>query len=124
MNAQNLARMAYSSAAAPTRMPRNIEYDIFSRVTRRLKVEATRDVINFAELASALSDNRRLWGILAVDLASEENKLPVELRAKILSLANFVDQHTRQVLLKKVSADALIDINVAIMRGLRAQGTG
>lgn len=121
MNAQTMARMAYSSAAAPTRTAQGVEYEAFAKVTARLKSYSGRGREGFPGLAAALSDNRRLWTILALDVADPENKLPELLRAQILSLAEFTQAHTAQVLMRNATAAALIDINTSIMRGLRQQ---
>ena len=47
------------------------------------------------------------------------NGLPIELRAQIISLAEFVRRHSLAVLGGRASVSALIDINTAIMKGLR-----
>ena len=68
-----------------------------------------------------MTDNQRLWGALADDLMSEGNTLPVALRANLVSLAEFVRKHTMAVLGGKASVDALVDINMMIMKGLRGE---
>lgn len=119
MNAHNLARTAYSSSTAPTRTPRSTEYEAFAKVTHRLK-SALAPNGNFTALVSALYENNRLWTILAADVSGDENRLPADLRAGIFYLHEFTQHHTRQILQNKESADVLIDINAAIMRGLRS----
>jgi flagellar biosynthesis activator protein FlaF len=47
------------------------------------------------------------------------NALPVPLRAQLISLAEFVRQHSMRVLAGRASIAPLIDINTAIMKGLR-----
>lgn len=119
--------------------PREIEYEIFSRVTRRL-VEAIPASVRtgnapvgatpspslriLPDFAAALHENSRLWTALAIDLSHPDNGLPVDLRARLLSLASFVFKETGRIL----SGDggdpnALVDMNLAIMRGLRERGT-
>jgi flagellar protein FlaF len=78
----------------------------------------------FPDLVAALHDNRRLWTILAVEVADEANALPRDLRARIFYLAEFIAQHTPKVLTREAGAEALIEINTAIMRGLRGQTGG
>jgi flagellar protein FlaF len=42
------------------------------------------------------------------------------LRARIFYLAEFTRAHTRKVLRRTAGPDALVEINLAVMRGLRA----
>lgn len=118
MNALQLARAAYATAA-PVRPQRSVEYDAFARVTERL-TQASLDPAAFPRLVTALTENRRLWTILAADVADADNALPEALRARIFYLAEFTRIHTRQVLRRKADPKALVDINLAVMRGLRA----
>jgi len=121
VNATDLAKTAYSAKTAPTRTLRGTEYEIFARITHRLKAAASVPSSGFAAMARALHDNRDLWAMLAEDVAGEDNALPVSLRQQILSLAEFTKQHSRRILAGDAKADVLIDINTAIMRGLRQE---
>ncbi|MDW4549249.1 flagellar biosynthesis regulator FlaF [Defluviimonas sp. D31] len=121
MNAHLLARSAYAGAAAPTRTGRGTEYEVFARVTHRLK-SAGRGDGDFNTLVRALHDNRTLWTTLAADVAIETNQLPKSLRAQIFYLSEFTAHHTRRVLAGEAGVTVLIDINTAVMRGLRNEG--
>lgn len=116
---------AYADLDAPVKTPRSAEYETFARVTRRLAradSEASRETPGgFSELAEALTDNQRLWTVLASDVAGENNGLPRELRARLFYLAEFTRQHSRQVLSGAAAAGVLVEINTAVMRGLRAR---
>ena len=114
-----MAKTAYSTAQAPTRTPRSTEYEAFARITHELKTAAQNAGTEFAELARALHANRRLRTVLAADVAEDGNGLPVELRARIFYLAEFTDVHSRKILRGEEKPDALIEINTAVMRGLR-----
>lgn len=118
-----MARSAYSGAATPTRTGRGTEYEVFARVTRRLR-QAQSGEGGYAALVSALHDNRSLWSTLAADVAVETNGLPKPLRARIFYLAEFTIQHSRRVLAGEAGVEVLIDINTAVMRGLRGEGEG
>lgn len=120
MNAAQLARTAYSPSRAGTMTERGTEYAVFARITHDLKSATDRGRPGFAALAAALHENRRLWRILAIDVADAANALPDDLRARIFYLAEFTDQHTRKILNGQDSAEALIEINTSVMRGLRA----
>jgi flagellar biosynthesis activator protein FlaF len=117
-----MARAAYASPDAPVRTQRATEYDAIARITARLKAADAPDGVEFAKLAAALHDNRKLWATLAADVAEPENPLPGALRARILYLAEFTDHHSRKVLARQAGADPLIEINTAVMRGLRGDG--
>ncbi|OWY07728.1 MULTISPECIES: flagellar biosynthesis regulator FlaF [Thioclava] len=121
MYATTLAKTAYSNPSQPMRTPRGLEFELFARITRRLKQVSSQDV-PFAALAEAIFENRRLWTALAADVADSENGLPQDLRARIFFLNEFTQAHSRLVLSEKRSVDVLIDVNTAIMRGLRQEG--
>jgi flagellar protein FlaF len=112
------ARDGYG-VAAPTRSARGSEYAVFAQVTRRLAAADEADRAAYPRLAEAVIDNQRLWGTLAEDLMLESNVLPVALRAQLISLAEFVRRHSLAVLRGQAKVAALVDINTAIMRGLR-----
>lgn len=118
MTAQLLAQAAYTGRAAPTRTERSIEYDAFARVTRLLK-SAQIPETPFGTLAQALHDNRALWIALAADVADPENQLPPTLRAQIYYLAEFTLAQSSKVLAGQPGVQALVDVNMAVMRGLR-----
>jgi len=120
MNAFNMAQSAYANSATPTRTARGTEYDAFARITHRIK-SAAHDKSKFNALVAALHDNKKLWSILAADVSDDNNTLPDELRGRIFYLYEFTAHHTSKILRKEESVDALIDINTAMMRGLRSQ---
>ncbi|MEJ2023293.1 MAG: flagellar biosynthesis regulator FlaF [Maritimibacter sp.] len=115
-----MAKTAYATNKAPIRTPRGTEYEAFVRVTQRLKAAADKGDMGFADLAQALHLNRRLWTILASDVADKDNTLPQELRARIFYLAEFTTQHSRKVLKGEDTVLPLLEINMAVMRGLRS----
>ena len=114
-NAQ--ARSGY--AVTPIRTDRGTEYAVFAQITHRLTAIDEHDRTAFPRLAQAVSDNQRLWGTLAEDLMHDANALPVPLRAQLISLAEFVRRHSLAVLGGRASIAPLVDINTAIMKGLR-----
>ena len=111
------ARAAY--AAEPVRTARGTEYAIFARITHSMKSVDEADRSAFPALARAVTDNQRLWAVLAEDLMSDQNLLPVALRGQLIGLSEFVRRHTHAVLGGRASVEPLIDINTAIMKGLR-----
>ncbi len=124
MNAANLAKTAYAAPDKPTRTLRGTEYEVFARITHRLKAASALGDAGFASLARAIYDNRRLWTLLAADVADPGNQLPAALRAQIFYLAQFTNLHSSKVLASKATAEVLVDINTSIMKGLREYGGG
>ncbi len=102
------SNLAYAQPAAPTRTPRAAEYEVIARITRQLAATAARRTENYPAFIAALADNERLWSTLAVDVAGDGNGLPQALRARLFFLA--------------ASAEVLVDINTAVLRGLRGEG--
>lgn len=119
MNAFDMARTAYGTTSQAVKTPRDTEYDAFARITRQLRAAAENQGRDFSGFIRALDINRRLWTILATDVADKQNALPKQLRAQIFYLAEFTLQHTNKVMNRKGDVAILIDINMAIMRGLQ-----
>jgi len=119
MNSYSMARNAYGTTVTPLRTERGNEYQAFGKVTAALTAVQAAGSNEIAALASALDDNRKLWAILRDDVAHDDNELPMELRQQIYALSQFVLNMTPKVLSGAAKIDALIDINTAIMRGLR-----
>lgn len=108
---------AYQRAATQADSPRELEYRAFGQVTAAL-VRARETRAELGELAGALDANRRLWNVMSADCSMPENKLPLELRASIISLALWVAKYSSQVLREGVELDPLIDVNRSMMEGL------
>jgi flagellar biosynthesis activator protein FlaF len=113
------ARSAYARPGAPARTSRSIEYDLLARTTQRMSAAWGRRNEDFPAFVEALSDNLRLWSTLAIDVAQPENGLPAALRAQLFYLYQFTTEHSRAVLKGTASIEVLVDINTAVMRGLR-----
>lgn len=101
------------------RSARDTEYAVISRVTRMLRQSIVSGDAN--QRIEAVDKNNQLWTILASDLASDGNALPDELRANLLSLASFSLRHGHAVLARNATVEALIDVNMSIMKGLRGR---
>ena len=121
MNATDQALRAYApNSANVIRTGRSSEIQAFSQITTRLS--DARKQNNFNALVSALHDNRKLWSLLAVDVADAQNGLSAPLRAQIFYLSEFTALQTGKILRKEADVDALIDINRAVMAGLAGNG--
>jgi flagellar protein FlaF len=119
--ATSLARVAYA-AAAPVRTPRDTEIIAFETITARL-VRASAADAPMPLRAEAIHANRMLWTALATDIATPDNGLPRDLRARLLYLAEFSLLQSRAALRNPEALAGLIDVNRAVMRGL-AGATG
>ena len=117
----NLSRAfeAYSKPISPTRTTRDLEYKVLARITHKLKAASEEPNTKLPVLAKALHENRRLWSAFAVDVANERNMLPVDVRARILYLAEFTWHQTSLILQGKASCNDLISVNMSILRGLK-----
>ncbi len=109
----------YARPESPQKTPRAIEYELLARVTQALTSAWGTRKENFSGLMTALDDNMRLWATLAADVAEPTNGLPAPLRAQLFYLYEFSLQHSRSVREGTASVEVLIDINTAVMRGLR-----
>jgi flagellar biosynthesis activator protein FlaF len=121
MNTMQMSHSGYGATNAHIRTPRSIEYDVLARATARIKA-ACEEGVHFARLAEALTENNRIWTLFATDVAEANNGLPAMLRAQLFYLAEFTFLHTQKVLKGEATADALIEINTAVLRGLAGQG--
>jgi len=119
-----MSLQAYQRAAEQAEGPKQTEYRLFGLVTRALMDAALKDSSDHSGRMKALHWNRRLWTTLAADCANPDNRLPVQLRANIISLSIWVDKYTSEVMQKQAAIQPLIDVNRIIMQGLSGQMTG
>jgi flagellar protein FlaF len=98
--------------------PRAIEYRLLGQVTAAL-MDADRDPKNGSKLVDAALWNRRVWAAFKVDLLNENNRLPRDLRSKLVSIALFIERETTQILAFKADLSWVIGINKTIMDGLK-----
>lgn len=108
---------SYQRVQNQTEDPRKTEYRLFALVTKAL-IDAEKS--DRTSLVKAIHWNRRLWLTLQADCAGEDNRLPEATRAGIISLAIWVDKHSRKVLKGQGQLKALVDVNRSIMEGLAA----
>lgn len=115
------ATRAWARTEPATRTARALEYDLMARLTARLTAAYARRRDDHPALVRALNDNLSLWSTLAADVAGDGNGLPPQLRARLFYLYEFTAHQTRLILDGHASAEVLVDINTAVMRGLRGQ---
>lgn len=112
---------AYHQARTYSETPRAVEYRLINEVTREL-VRARDEGLTGIALAPALHRNREMWGTFSIMCEDERNQLPYDLRARIVSLALWVNRHTSAVVRGREDMGDLIEVNRAIMAGLEPAG--
>ena len=112
----NRARSDSALAAADTN-PREVEYRLFQQITRALMAAGAEDRASDT-FREAIENNRRLWDALRNDLESEANWLAKDLKAKLISLALWVNRHSDMVIDSTAEVGPLIAVNQTIMEGL------
>ncbi len=108
-------QQTYLQVQNVTEDPRQTEYRIVAQITAAM-IKAEQQ--GHAEIVRAVHWNRRLWLTLQSDCASEDNSLPDAVRAGIISLAIWVDKHSRKVLKHEAELAPMIEVNRNIMEGL------
>lgn len=116
-----MSYQTYQRTARQAETPREVEYRLFGDVTRALMEAAKLDASDIAGRMAALDWNRRVWAALATDCSSDQNGLPVQVRAHIISLSLWVGRHTSAIMRREEDFQPLIDVNRLIMQGLQAQ---
>ncbi len=113
-----MSLQAYQKATQRAETPRDAEYRLFGQVTRALLQAAEADPDDIKTRIEALDWNRRVWSALACDCSTEDNGLPVGVRAQIISLSLWVSRHTSAVMRREEEIAPLVEINKMIMQGL------
>lgn len=102
----------------PAGNPRETEAWALTEAARRMADAQRRD--SEADLLAAIRLNWRLWTIFQAELSVEECPLPTDMRINMLSLSNFVDKTTVDIIADPQAhkANILISINRNIAAGL------
>jgi len=108
----------YRTTVRETADSRQIEHRLLAEATSALEAHA--DGADRVGLIHAVHRNRQLWGAFLGDLSGEQNTLPDSLRAGLISLALWVQQHSGEVMAKRETVEPLIEINRMVMDGLRS----
>lgn len=108
---------AYQKANQNAETPRLTEYRAFALFTRAME-EADREDDAMARIR-AIANNRRLWLTLQTDLLSEENRLPDDLKGRLLSIALWVGRYSAKAMKGEASIDPLVTVNKQIMEGMK-----
>ncbi|CAA7616134.1 putative Flagellar FlaF family protein [Candidatus Terasakiella magnetica] len=111
----------YTSVPAPGN-PRQTEAWALTETARRISLSQSENS-SIDDFLAAIRVNWRLWTIFQAELASDECALPIEMRQNVLSLCNFVDKRTVEIIASRDRslADSLININRQLAAGLFVQ---
>ena len=111
----------YKSAQTNKDDPRDLEYRLLAQVTGAL-IKARDDFANVKDRVAAAKWTRDIWSALRQDLVSENNQLPKELRASLVSISLWIEKEALRVMDGSGDINALIDVNRNIMAGLKPEG--
>lgn len=123
MNNTYLAKQGYKAVQKEAASDKAIELRVFMSVTAQLKSVDAENKLEFPKLCDAVLENLKLWKILFLDLINPSNTLPQEIKTSLIQLSDFTTAHSRKVLLGEATPEALIDVNSAIIAGLRQSMT-
>jgi flagellar biosynthesis activator protein FlaF len=112
MSNRHSASRAYAAASANSRTVRHQEADVFRAVIAGLQAARHSGP---SERVRALADNRRLWVTVADLVRDDDNPLPAETRAGLISVGLTVQ---REMDVDEPNFDFLITINRQIAEGL------
>ena len=121
MSAAHFAQQAYKNSQRELASEISIELKVFSQITSRMRAADISVPGGMSKLAEVLTDNMKLWNILFTDLSLSSNEMPDDLKAQIMSLAKFAQAQTLEILAGRAKHDVLVDINQAMMNGMRAR---
>lgn len=116
---------AYQKTAKKTMSGRELEAHALTSAAMKLReFQVNWDAENacgYPELASAVTNNQKLWSIFQADLSTDDNPMPAKLREQLLSISLFVDKQSFDVLADPTpeKIKSIVDINLAIAAGLR-----
>lgn len=113
----------YRNIQKSTMSGRETEASALTQAALKLKdCQNKWDAANHEErLGEALRINQTIWTILQSELSKEDNPLPKQLRADILSLSAFIDKRIFEVMAdpSPEKLTAIININLNLAAGLR-----
>lgn len=83
-------------------------------------MKAARDANDREAMLSAIRVNWRLWTIIQAELLDPQCSVPMDVRTNVLSLAQFIDKHSVEIIAKPSpkQLDVLISINRELAGGL------
>jgi flagellar protein FlaF len=121
MNSAHAAARRYTSLSEHTRNAKDLEYEVILGVTRDLTKQGANQAVDFPRFAKTLNKNERLWIEIGTQVADPNNQLDTNLRARLFYMAEFVTHQTSKVLSGETGVESLVEMNVAVLRGLKGK---
>ena len=117
-------RNPYLAAQNTLETPRQLEFRLFSSVTRALldvrSIMGSKDPAQVAKIATAIGWNREVWNHLMPEVLDEANTLSKDVKVSLINICIFVNKHTDAITQgQSIDVEPLIQINRNIMDGLR-----
>lgn len=114
----------YLTAQNTLESPRQLEYRLFSSVTRALidirPIMNSGSPADVAKVAAAIGWNRDVWNHLMPEVLDEANTLNRDTKVSLINICLFVNKQTDKITQgQSKDVDSLIQINRNIMDGLR-----
>ncbi len=114
----------YLTAQNTLETPRQLEFRLFSSVTRALMdvrpFMGSKDPAQVAKIAGAIGWNREVWNHLMPEVLDENNQLSKDVKVSLINICLFVNKHTDAITQgTSIDVEPLIQINRNIMDGLR-----
>lgn len=114
----------YLTAQNTLETPRQIEYRLFSSVTRALMdvrpLMGSTHPGEVARIAYAIGWNRDVWNHLMPEVLDEANRMTKDLKVSLINICIFVNKHTDKITQgQSTDIEPLIAINRNIMDGLK-----
>ena len=106
-------------ASNKTTDPRQVEVNALREIAQRMTAAQSPD-ISEDDMLQVVRLNWRLWTIFQVSMLDADCPLPAELRNNILSLSNFVDKHSAEIIAAPAASKlaVLIRLNRDLADGL------
>jgi flagellar biosynthesis regulator FlaF len=114
----------YLKAQNALETPRQVEFRLFSVVTRALMdvrpLMGSKNPAEVAKIAYAIGWNRDVWNHLMPEVLDEANRMTKDLKVALINICIFVNKHTDKITQgQSIDVEPLIAINRNVMDGLR-----
>lgn len=114
----------YLKAQNALETPRQVEFRLFSAVTRSLMdvrpLMGSKNPAEVAKIAYAIGWNRDVWNHLMPEVLDEANRMTKDLKVALINICIFVNKHTDKITQgQSIDIEPLIAINRNVMDGLR-----
>lgn len=110
--------LTYQKNLTTTGAPHQTEFRAFAHIIHGLRAVGAE---SGPARTRALHDNHRLWTILVCDLLSENNGLPLELRAQLIGIGQWACRYSLEAMSSDLPLEPLIAVNTNIAQGLSEQ---